>query len=136
MDVDEEIADAIIPCWLGTQSDDASTMLQTLESMQSCSTANPFVNNSYREVTQTTSSSADVSGTRLPPSRPNAGGDAAAAGRAEHVHLLWSHCVWLTVRGQGGSQCILNESACTRPEGSDNTDAFVTLLPMGHFSAT
>ena len=72
------------------------------------------------------------SGAPIPPSHLNA----AAAALAERLHLLWSHCVWLTVRGQGGSQCILNESVRARPEGSDNTDAFVTLLPMGHFSAT
>lgn len=45
---------------------------------------------------------AHVPGAHLPPSRLGAGGDATAAGRAEPVHLLWSHCVWLTVRGRGG----------------------------------
>lgn len=131
-DLDEERAEAMSPCCLRTPSDDASTMLRTPESVLSRS-ANAC---RQREGTQTASWSTDVSGARRPPSRLHAGGDATAAGRTERVHLLWSHCVWLTVRGQGGGQCVLNESACARPEGSDSTDAFVTLLPMGHFSAT
>lgn len=120
----------MIPGRLGTQAEDAPA---TLADARICAVLQPSEStpdNSYR-------APADVSGDRPPPPRRlRAGGGAAAAGRAERVHLLWSHCVWLTVRGQGGSQRLLNESASTRPEGGDNTDAFVTLLPMGHFSAT
>lgn len=101
LDVDGETAGAIIPRWLWTQSDDASTMLRTLQNtVLSCSRANS-ARAASGEVSQSTSLSVDVSGARLPPSCLSAGGGAAAAGRAERLHLLWSHCVWLTVRGQG-----------------------------------
>lgn len=99
VNVDGETAGAIIPCCLWTQLDDASTMLRTLESvLQQSESARAATG----EVSQTTSSSVDVSGAHLPPSCLGAGGGAAAAGRAERLHLLWSCCVWLTVRGQGG----------------------------------
>lgn len=66
-----------------------------------------------------------------------------STGQAECVHLLCSLCVRLssgsklTVRGQGG-ESVHSEwvAGCTHPEGSDNMDAFMTLFPMGHFSAT
>lgn len=79
--------------------------------------------------------------------RPGSSSTSFSSQRWRRHHSSWSCwarsfvvvtlCV-VNCSGSGGrgSQCILNESAWTRPEGSDNTDAFVTLLPMGHFSAT
>lgn len=134
VDVDEEIADAIIPGWLWTQSDVASTMLLTPESVLSRSRANPW---QQQRVQLPGGDSSDELVRRRLRSRSQ------RWRRRRSSWSCWARsfvvvtlCVCLTVRGQGGSQCILNESACTRPEGSDNTDAFVTLLPMGHFSAT
>lgn len=75
LDGDEEMADVGILRRLWTQSDGGSAVSRAPGPASSC---------------------------RRPRSSSSAGGDATAAGRAERVHLLWSHCVWLTVRGRGG----------------------------------
>lgn len=101
VNVDGDTAGAIIPCCLRTQLDDASTMLRTLESVlraeriRSCSYRRGESNHELvRRRLRSSSTSFPCLGA--------GGGAAAAAGRAERLHLLWSCCVWLTVRGQGG----------------------------------